>query len=243
MALAAQWQAGIEADLARFEFHPVVSRLQTFCSEDLGAFYLDVLKDRLYTTAAGSHARRSAQTALHHIAHGLLRLMAPILSFTAEEAWPLLAPRLHREAGETIFTQTWPVVPQPSDAAPLLARWARIRELRALVLRELETRRAAGLIGSSLQAEVELALSAEDRALLATLGDDLRFVLITSSATLAAAQPADTDPQVRITASTHAKCERCWHLRADVGHDSAHPTLCGRCTSNLFGGGEARRAA
>jgi len=242
MALAAQWQAGIEADLARFEFHPVVSRLQTFCSEDLGAFYLDVLKDRLYTTAAGSHARRSAQTALHHIAHGLLRLMAPILSFTAEEAWPLLAPRLHREQGETIFTQTWHAFPTPADGAQLLARWTRIRELRALVLKELEAQRAAGVIGSSLQAEVTLHLSPEDRQLMATLGDDLRFVLITSQASLAEAAP-DAPASVSVAASAHAKCERCWHLRPDVGHDPAHPTLCGRCTSNLFGAGEARHAA
>ena len=243
LALTAQWQSGIEADYARFEFHPVVARLQTFCSEDLGAFYLDILKDRLYTTAPGSHARRSAQSALHHVAHALVRLMAPILSFTAEEAWPLLAPRLHQEAGETIFTQTWPALPQAADAQALLTRWARIRELRAQVLRELETCRAAGTIGSSLQADVELAVSAEDHALLATLGDDLRFVLITSRAALAPALGADQPAQVRIAASGHPKCERCWHLRADVGHDPAHPTLCGRCTSNLFGEGEARRAA
>ena len=242
LSLAAQWQAGIEADLARFEFHPVVSRLQTFCSEDLGAFYLDVLKDRLYTTRADSHARRSAQTALHHIAHGLLRLMAPILSFTAEEAWPMLAPRLHREQGETIFTQTWHAFPAPADGAQLLAKWARIRELRALVLKELEAQRAAGLIGSSLQAEVTLHLPPEDRDLLATLGDDLRFVLITSQATLADAAP-DAPASVGVAASAHAKCERCWHLRADVGHDPAHPTLRGRCTSNLFGSCEARRVA
>ena len=243
LALTAQWQAGIEADYARFEFHPVVARLQTFCSEDLGAFYLDILKDRLYTTAPGSHARRSAQSALHHIAHSLVRLMAPILSFTAEEAWPLLAPALHREHGETIFTQTWPTVPQPADAHELLTRWTRIRELRARVLRELEARRAAGQIGSSLQAEVELALPAEDRALLAGLGDDLRFVLITSSASLVDDPAAGPDGEVRITASRHPKCERCWHLRADVGHDPDHPTLCGRCTANLYGSGEPRHAA
>lgn len=242
MALAAQWQAGVEADLARFEFHPVVSRLQTFCSEDLGSFYLDILKDRLYTTAQGSPARRSAQTALYHITHGLLRLMAPILSFTAEEAWPLFAPALHREQGETIFTQTYHVYPQPTDAHTLLPKWSRIRELRALVLKELEAHRSAGAIGSSLQAEVELLASPEDYDLLATLGDDLRFVLITSKVTLQRSDAAQT-MAVQVAASAQAKCERCWHLRADVGHDAAHPALCGRCTSNLFGAGETRQSA
>ncbi|MCX7273221.1 MAG: class I tRNA ligase family protein, partial [Burkholderiales bacterium] len=228
-------------DLAKFEFHPVVSKLQTFCSEDLGAFYLDILKDRLYTTAANSRARRSAQTALHHITHGLVRLMAPILSFTAEEAWPLLAPQLHREQGETIFTQTFPVYPQPADAHTLLPRWTRIRELRGLVLKDIEAQRAGGTIGSSLQAEIELQVDAEDHALLNTLGDDLKFVLITSRATLAPVGEGAT--AVRVRPSAHAKCERCWHLRDDVGHDPAHPTLCGRCTSNLFGAGETRRFA
>ncbi len=242
LALAEQWQQGALADLEKFEFHPVVARLQTFCSEDLGAFYLDVLKDRLYTTAAGSPARRSAQTALYHLTHGLLRLMAPILSFTAEEAWPLFAPTLHREQGETIFTQTYYAYPQPADAHALLPKWTRIRELRALVLKELEARRAAGEIGSSLQAEVTLTVNPEDHALLASLGDDLRFVLITSKAALAPAAPG-VALGASVTPSAHPKCERCWHLRADVGHDPAHPTLCGRCTSNLFGGGEARRIA
>ena len=242
MAHAAQWQAGLEASLAKFEFHPVVAGLQTYCSEDLGAFYLDILKDRLYTAATTSTARRSAQTALHHITHGLLRLMAPILSFTAEEAWPLFAPDLHRQHGETIFTQTYHVYPQPDDAHALLPKWARIRELRSLVLKELEASRTAGSIGSSLQAEVVLTLSPEDHALLSTLGDDLRFVLITSKANLKVA-PGQSAMTVEVTASPHAKCERCWHLREDIGHDATHPTLCGRCTSNLFGSGESRQAA
>ncbi len=242
LALTAQWQSGVEADLAKFEFHPVVAALQTFCSEDLGSFYLDILKDRLYTAAADSPARRSAQTALHHIAHGLLRLMAPILSFTAEEAWPLLAPALHAEQGETIFTQTYHVYPQPDDAHALLPKWARIRELRGLVMKELEAHRTAGSIGSSLQAEIALRVSAEDHALLATLGDDLRFVLITSQAVLEA-PASEPDVVVRVAPSVHAKCDRCWHLRADVGHDATHPTLCARCTGNLFGAGEVRRVA
>ncbi len=242
IALAADWQKSIEADLARFEFHPVVAKLQTFCSEDLGAFYLDILKDRLYTTAADSQARRSAQTALHHITSALLRLMAPILSFTAEEAWPMFAPRLWKEQGETIFTQTYHEFPAVPDAHLLVPKWARIREVRADVLRSLEDVRSAGGIGSSLQAEVTLRVSGEDHDLLSTLADDLRFVLITSAARLERVDAPETTG-VEVNPSTHAKCERCWHWRADVGSDPAHPALCGRCVSNLFGTGEPRSFA
>jgi len=242
IALTEAWQRSIEEDLAKFEFHPVVAKLQTFCSEDLGAFYLDILKDRLYTTAAASRGRRSAQTALHHVTNALLRVMAPILSFTAEEAWPLLAPKLWKEQGETIFTQTYHAFPAIPDAHVLLPKWGRIREIRAGGLRSLEEVRSAGGIGSSLQAEVELRVSDEDHALLSTLGDDLRFVMITSAARLAkAAGPQDAG--VTVEPSAHAKCERCWHWRADVGGDPDHPGLCGRCVSNLFGDGEARAFA
>ena len=242
IALAAAWQKSIEDDLARFEFHPVVAKLQTFCSEDLGAFYLDILKDRLYTTAPHSRARRSAQTALHHVTSALLKVMAPILSFTAEEAWPLFAPALWKAHGETIFTQTYHEFPAVPDGHLLLAKWSRVREIRASVLRSLEEVRTAGKIGSSLQAEVSLRVTGEDHDLLATLGDDLRFVLITSQASLQRVPDAQS-AGVDVTPSVHAKCERCWHWRADVGADAAHPGICGRCVSNLSGDGEPRAFA
>jgi isoleucyl-tRNA synthetase len=213
----------------------VVAKLQVFCSEDLGAFYLDVLKDRLYTTAAGSHARRSAQTALWHITHSMLRWMAPFLSFTAEEAWKLFDGG-HAE-NDSIFTQTYWTLPE-ADAA-LLARWGRIRELRDGVNKEIEALRSAGGVGSSLQAEVQITAAAADHALLASLGEDLKFVFITSAVRLLAGEAL----AMQVTASTHTKCERCWHWREDVGHDPAHPTLCGRCTSNLHGAGETRTVA
>ncbi|MFP5459958.1 MAG: isoleucine--tRNA ligase [Gammaproteobacteria bacterium] len=241
IAMTAAWQRGLEEDLAKFEFHPVVAKLQTFCSEDLGAFYLDILKDRLYTTAPGSRARRSAQTALHHVTSALLRAMAPILSFTAEEAWPLFAPKLWAEGGETIFTQTWHEFPAVPDGHLLTLKWERIRALRGDVLRRLEELRSAGGIGSSLQAEVELRVGGEDFDLLSTLGDDLRFVLITSAATVTRAQGQETE--VLVTPSAHAKCERCWHWRADTGAHAEHPGLCGRCVDNLFGEGEPRQCA
>ncbi|KQP21116.1 isoleucine--tRNA ligase [Pseudorhodoferax sp. Leaf265] len=228
LARAAQFQAEILAHYKVYEFHPVVAKLQVYCSEDLGAFYLDILKDRLYTTAAGSLARRSAQTALWQITQAMLRWMAPFLSFTAEEAWKLVG------SSESIFTETYSALPQPDEA--LLAKWSRIRTVRDVVNKEIEAVRTTGAVGSSLQANVVLSAAADDHAVLAALGEDLRFVLITSKAELR----EGAELAVQVTPSADTKCERCWHYRADVGSDPAHPTLCGRCTSNLFGAGENR---
>jgi len=214
-----------------YEFHPVVSKLQIFCSEDLGAFYLDVLKDRLYTTQAGSHARRSAQTALWHITQAMLRWMAPFLSFTAEEAWSVIGD------GKSIFADTY--LPLPAPDVGLLAKWARIRELREAVNKEIEVLRSQGQVGSSLQAQVQLTLSSTDHALLQSLGEDVRFVFITSAVQFAAGEAMS----VHVSPSPHSKCERCWHYRADVGQVAAHPQLCQRCDSNLHGVGESRSFA
>ena len=239
LSRASQLQADILAHYQVYEFHPVVSKIQVYCSEDLGAFYLDILKDRLYTTAATSHARRSAQTALWQITQALLRWMAPFLSFTAEEAWKVLG-----DAGKTpeisrssIFFEQYLAFDAPDTE--LLAKWTRIREIREAVNKDIENLRAAGKVGASLQAEVTLGLPAADLALLESLGDDGKFVFITSALKIASAEA------LHITSSptTAAKCERCWHYRDDVGHDSAHPALCRRCTSNLFGNGESRRCA
>jgi isoleucyl-tRNA synthetase len=234
VALAAAFQAELEGHYERYEFHHVVQKLQTFCSEDLGAFYLDVLKDRLYTTRKDSAARRSAQNALHHITHSLLRLMAPILSFTAEEAWQVVTGK----ADESIFFHTWHAFPAVADAPALLDRWREIRAARAEVQKELERLREAGKIGASLAAHVEIGASGARHDALAALGDELRFVMITSQATLRNGADA-----IVATPSPHAKCDRCWHYRADVGADAAHPSLCGRCVSNLTGAGETRRFA
>jgi isoleucyl-tRNA synthetase len=228
---AAELQAEILAHYQAYEFHPVVAKVQVFCADDLGGFYLDVLKDRLYTTAAGSLARRSAQTALWQITHAMLRWMAPFLSFTAEEAWQVFA------GGDSILAETYWNFP-PAEPA-LLTRWSRIRELRDKVNKEIEAVRASGGVGSSLQAEVDLTLPPDDLALLASLGDDLKFVLITSAATVVGGDA----PAVAVRPSPHSKCERCWHWRAEVGQDAGHPALCGRCISNLHGAGETRRVA
>ena len=231
LARAAEFQAEVLGHFAQYEFHPVVAKLQLFCSEDLGGFYLDVLKDRLYTTAPKSLARRSAQTALWQLTQAMLRWMAPFLTFTAEEAWKLVG------NSDSIFLEEFSRFDAP-DAA-LLAKWARIRAIREVVNKDIEALREKGEVGSSLQANVVLAAGPDDHALLASLGDDLRFVFITSAMDLVAGE----DLSVLANASKDPKCERCWHYRADVGADAAHPGLCGRCVSNLYGGGETRRFA
>jgi isoleucyl-tRNA synthetase len=236
LARAAQLQADILAHFEVYEFHPVVSKLQIYCSEDLGAFYLDVLKDRLYTTAPKSLARRSAQTALWHITQAMLRWMAPFLSFTAEEAWAVLgtAGKTPAATPASIFMDTFVDFAAPDLA--LLAKWGRIREIREAVNKDIETLRAAGQVGPSLQAEVSLTVAADDYALLASLGVDLKFAFITSAIDLIAGHAVSTV----VTASNGTKCERCWHYCDDVGSVAAHPTLCGRCVSNLAGAGETR---
>jgi isoleucyl-tRNA synthetase len=234
LSRAAQLQADILAHYEVYEFHPVVSKLQIYCSEDLGSFYLDILKDRLYTSAPKSLARRSAQTALHQITHAMLRWMAPFLSFTAEEAWKIFG------QSESIFLETYIDLGTPDEA--LLAKWSRIREIRDAVNKDIEALRADGKVGSSLQANVTLTVSEPDHALLASLGDDLKFVFITSAIDLIAGSALQSS-QSTVIASSSPKCERCWHYREDVGVDPAHPTICGRCASNLHGAGEVRKFA
>ena len=227
-----------------YEFHLVAQRLQTFCSEDLGGFYLDILKDRLYTAPTNSKARRAAQNALYHITHSLTRLLAPILSFTAQEVWEVI-----ERSDATVFEQTWYEHTLPADADALRARWARLRTLRSDVLKQLETLRIAGRIGSSLAGEVDLHANTEEGAFLRSFEDDLKFVFITSQARVSDDPSGDAldtilpGVKLRVTASPHAKCERCWHYRADVGADPEHPAICGRCKANLFGTGEVRTHA
>jgi isoleucyl-tRNA synthetase len=205
-------------------------------------------KDRLYTAGKDSKARRSAQNALYQILQRLVRLMAPILSFTAEEIWGVTG----GGKDASVFTHTWDEFPAVGYSPELLERWGKIRSVRAEVQKQLEEARVAGKIGSSLQAEVEIRASGDKLALLQSLQDDLRFVLITSSAVVVPVAAA-ADEAVIVTPSAHAKCERCWHYRDDVGRDDAgrertgagagHPGLCGRCVSNLYGAGEPRTHA
>ena len=236
-------QSDVLAHFEQFEFHPVIAKLQSFCSEDLGGFYLDILKDRLYTSGTNSHARRSAQSALWYITQSLLRLMAPTLSFTAEEAWKFFASGDEFKASdETIFTQLFYVLPEVADAESLLAKYSELRTIRTDVTKQLEEVRVSGAIGASLQADLTLRATQPKYTLLTSLGDDLKFIFITSSAKVALVNSTEEEG-VAVTASTEKKCERCWHYRADVGINLAHPGLCKRCDDNLFGQGEARQFA
>ena len=221
----------------QYQFHQVTSLLTGFASEELGSFYLDILKDRLYTTQKTGLPRRSAQTALWHITAAFLRLMAPILSFTAEEAFAIFSP--NKEG--TIFTEFYHKIPEVADSDALLAKWDAIRSVRGEVLKEIEVLRTAGEVGSSLQAEATIKAPAATYEALASLGDELRFVTMTSKATLEKA--ADEKLSIKVTKSTATKCARCWHYVAGVGEDKEHPEICPRCRLNLFGAGEKRHFA
>ena len=230
-------QMEILADYDRYEFHLAVQKFVSFCSEDLGGFYLDILKDRLYTAGETSHARRAAQSALHHITHAMMRLMAPILSFTADEVWQTLG----LDADKTVFEELWYSLPDHGLSEADIRAWEDILNVRALVNKAIEEQRSAGLVGSSLQSEIDIYTDGDTYESLRRLGDDLRFVLITSRATVH--EDAGAPLRIVVIPSGHVKCDRCWHYRADVGADAEHPHICGRCVSNLFGKGEARSHA
>jgi isoleucyl-tRNA synthetase len=232
----------------RYEFHLIYQKIHNFCSVDLGSFYLDIIKDRQYTTAANSHPRRSCQSALYHIIEAMVRWLAPILSFTAEEIWQAIP----GQRGDSVLLAEWYPLPQATrDSEVPLAVWDRLQAVREAVNRELERLRAAGGIGSALEAEVELWCSDELHDAIAPLGDELRFILITSAAELRRWPPASeatparladgSEIAIKVVATTRPKCVRCWHHRADVGSHADHPELCGRCVSNVSGSGELRR--
>ena len=208
-----------------------MQKLQAFCSEDLGGFYLDILKDRLYTARQGFEAAPlGAERALPHHPRPAAAGWRPCFRFTADEAWAIFT----RDPGDSVLLRTWYAFPE--SGVDLLGRWDEIRDVRAEVQKEMEAVRVAGRIGSSLQAEVEIQGDGERFEVLSSLGDDLRFVFITSQARVI----RSSEPRIAVDASPHRKCERCWHYRADVGHDPQHPDICNRCTSNLYGAGESR---
>lgn len=244
--LTQKLQTEVLADYSRYEFHLAVQKLVAFCSEDLGSFYLDILKDRLYTAGENSPARRAAQSALHHITHTFMRLIAPILSFTADEIWHTL----NLGEDKSVFEEIWYKIPAHGLEANQIAAWQAVIDVRKLVTKEIELKRSEGLIGSSLQAEIDIYFSPvrsiDDNNFLEGFGEDLRFVMITSRATFHREDWSDSAQpiyRVVVTPTKHKKCDRCWHYRADVGADAAHPHICGRCVSNLFGKGEARKYA
>jgi isoleucyl-tRNA synthetase len=232
-----------------YQFHTVVQKLHNYCVTDLGGFYLDVIKDRQYTMATNSLGRRSAQTALYYIAHALVRWLAPITSFTAEEIWHSIP----GEKEESVFLTEWYdyLAALPPDELMNQDYWEKIRSVREAVNKEIETQRASGAIGSGLEAEVKLFCAPQLKAQLDALDNELRFVLITSSAEVIAehAGPADATMTevpglaVKVTATTNPKCERCWHRRPDIGINAEYPGICGRCVENVAGSGEVRNYA
>ncbi|GAC1675139.1 MAG: isoleucine--tRNA ligase [Steroidobacteraceae bacterium] len=229
-----------------YEFHDIYQKIHNFCVVELGGFYLDIIKDRLYTTGAGSGPRRSAQTAMHHVAEAMVRWLAPILSFTAEEAWSFLP----GARNESVFLNTWHQFPFGVERAPGID-WPALITLKADVARDLERLRAAGSIGAPLEAEVVVYAPAGQSARYESLRDELRFLLITSQARVVETDtpPAATVPTsepgvwIEVKPSTQPKCVRCWHLRSDVGSDRRHPELCARCVVNVEGPGEERQFA
>ena len=237
LVLTEKLQTEVLADFDRYEFHLAVQKFVGFCSEDLGSFYLDILKDRLYTTGENSHARRAAQSALYHITQTMMRLMAPILSFTANEIWQTLG--LDKDA--TVFEELWYELPAHGLSEAQITDWKNILEVRALANKAIEEKRGAGEVGSSLQAEIIIAVDGPTYDSLARMEDALRFVFITSQAKVE--KQSGSGLTFKVAASKHAKCDRCWHYREDVGANAEHPTICGRCVSNLFGEGEKRTHA
>lgn len=244
-------QSQIKEDSAGYDFHQLYQRVHHFCVLDLGGFYLDVIKDRQYTTQADSLARRSAQTALWHIAEALVRWLMPVLSFTADEIWEHL-PGTH---SMSVFEAEWyDGLVALENAEKQRAFWEEILQLREIVAKKIEDLRNEQVLGATLEAEIDLFCPEPLAERWGALGEEMRFLLITSAARVRPLTEAPSDAQTNqlddgtafcftVTPSQHAKCERCWHRRADVGLHSAHPSLCGRCVSNVAGEGEKRQFA
>ncbi|MGD8930977.1 MAG: isoleucine--tRNA ligase [Chromatiales bacterium] len=242
-----QLQEQIIAAYRDYQFHLIYQKIQNFCTTEMGGFYLDIIKDRQYTTQADSLPRRSCQTAMYHIVEAMCRWLAPILSFTADEIWH----EIPGERDESVFLENWYEGLFALDTGDRFDRtyWQRVIEVRDAVGKALETFRAAG--NSSLDAEIELYCNGELQTLLEGLADELRFVMITSEVRVLplADKPDEVSESelqglaIRVNASGHGKCIRCWHHRADVGANTEHPELCGRCVVNVAGPGEARKYA
>lgn len=230
----------------QYQFHVIYQKIHNFCAIDLGSFYLDIIKDRQYTTPVNSQARRSCQTAMYHIIEALTRWLAPILSFTADEIWQAIPGRRSASLFIETWYDAWPVI-GPVD----MDYWQHIQAIRDEVNKALEQTRKEGVIGSALAAQVTIYANEQVEALLQRLGDELRFVLITSKAKVL---PLNEQVNLKhfneqlgiaidVTAVPHDKCQRCWHRSEEVGQDEHHPGLCPRCISNISGAGEVRQYA
>jgi isoleucyl-tRNA synthetase len=240
-------QKDLDTAYNEYQFHTVNQKIQNFCSIDLGGFYLDVIKDRQYTTQENSLARRSAQTALYHVMEAFTRWVAPILSFTADEIWQTLP----GERGESIFLETWYEGLEEFSGDETLGRdfWKHVLEAKVATNKVIEAARSEGKMKASLSAEITLYCDDALQATLNLLGEELRFVLIASEVKVLPLSDAPTDAvetdlaglKVHVELSKNTKCVRCWHHREEVGQREAHPELCDRCISNLPDGeGEQR---
>ena len=244
-----QLQNEIKEAYTAYQFQLIYQKVLNFCTIDLGGFYLDIIKDRQYTAKEDSLARRSAQTAMYHVIEALVRWLAPIISFTAEELWQAIPGK----RSESVFLETWYTGLFPLDVAASINRatWDRIMAVRTVVSKELEQLRAKGDIGSSLNAEVELYCDETYRHELIKLGHELHFVFITSNAGVFDIQFCPDDAvtteldglKLKVAVSPFKKCVRCWHHRFDVGEHKGHPGLCARCMKNVVGNGEIRHYA
>ncbi|RLA46793.1 MAG: isoleucine--tRNA ligase [Gammaproteobacteria bacterium] len=250
LARTAQVQSEISAAYQQYNFHLIYQTLHNFCATDLGGFYLDIIKDRQYTCQADSLARRSAQSALLHITEALVRWIAPILSFTAEEIWAAMPGK----RGDSVHLAEWYVLPADTgDDVIDSDDWQLIFSVKEAVNKALEDARRNGVVKGALDADITLHVVPEIARVLKKMGDELRFVTITSSAEVVAHEAVDAVssgvdtmlPGLRIAISLSAaeKCVRCWHHREDVGTHGEHPELCGRCVDNVVGAGELRRFA
>ena len=243
-------QQDIEQAYARYDFHEVVQRLMQFCSVEMGSFYLDIIKDRQYTAKSDSVARRSCQTALYYIVEALVRWMAPIMSFTADEIWGYLPGK----RAQYVFTEEWFDGLFGLDAAEPMsdAFWAELLKVRGEVNKVIEQARADKRLGGSLEAAVTLYADSDLAAKLHSLGAELRFVLLTSAAAVAPLADAPADAQaseqlkglkIGLAKAEGEKCPRCWHFTTDVGQNPEHAEICGRCYTNVAGHGEERKFA
>ncbi len=240
IAKTAKLQTQVLDAYEQYNFHNVTQLILNFCSNDLGGFYLDVIKDRQYTTQENSLARRSAQSALNHILEAMVRWLSPVLSFTAEEVWQ----NMPSEKDGSVFLESWyQGLSENYDNAAIDAA----REINPFIRKQMEQMRSDKVIGSSLDAEVSIYCNEAIFDQLKTLGDELRFVFITSYASIHSLSEKDDDCTeagegvfVKVKKSEHEKCVRCWHHREDVGQNSEHPELCGRCVENVAGSGEKR---
>jgi isoleucyl-tRNA synthetase len=234
-------QQDILAAYEGYQFQTIYQKMHNFCANEMGSLYLDITKDRQYTMPENSVGRRSTQTAMYHILEALTRWIAPILSFTADELWQ----HLPGERNESVMLNTWydQLAPLPTTATLDLPFWEQVFNVRDVVSKAIEEKRNTGLVKGGLTTEVVIHAGEQAYKPLQLLGDELKFVLITSKVSLLQNTTSDSALEIDVSASEHARCDRCWHQVEEVGKNETHPELCDRCINNIDGEGEQRHYA